>query len=419
MCGISGLILRKNSLGFTSLEDDWDSRMGWQQYGNKNKFDYVENIVKGMLLTSAMRGTDSTGILSIHKEDIRVEKLVTDPVAFMETPNFHRCMLDTFRDDIGIIGHTRSATIGKVSKMTAHPHEFDNLVGVHNGTLTTWASLYKDAVSDSHAIFGALNTAEFPTEILKKLSGSYALVWYDKIVGKYYFARNNERPLSYIHSPEGLFFASEWVMLRFAMERALGTTEYKALMKDSVVENFKEETLYEFDPIKMEFKLEKYEKEVKVYPIATTNNNTNKVDSFLSEEKELKKKVATELSLKQGTSYPIFLTKCNEYPGGTSGSIEGYFRDFNTDNLYLFTIYGVINVKEKYDKITMELLLNENAYLWGEFDYLYFRPDLSGSTVKVGQDYIPVKTVITPDNTEKAIVLCFKAHTLEVAEAAG
>ena len=417
MCGISGLILRKNTLGYSSLMgDEWDYTKNWNQ--SKNKFDYVENIVKGMLLTSAMRGTDSTGIISIHKEEVKVEKLVTDPVSFMDTPNFMRCMLNTYRDDIGLIGHTRSATIGKVSKITAHPHEFDNVVGVHNGTLTTWTSLYKDAVSDSHAIFGALNAAELPTDTLKLLNGSYALAWYDKITGKYYFARNNERPLSYIHSPEGLFFASEWVMLRFAMERALGTTEYKALMKDSVVENFKEETLYEFDPIKMEFKLEKYEKEVKVYPIATTNNNTNKVDTFLHEEKELKKQIATELGLKQGTSYPIFLTKCNEYSGGTAGTVEGYFRNFNTDELYLFTIYGVINVKERYDKFTMELLLNENAYLWGEFDYLYLRPDLASSTVKIGQDYIPVKTISTSENIVKAIVLCFKAHTLEVAEAA-
>ena len=63
----------------------------------------------------------------------------------------------------------------------------------------------------------------------------------------------------------------------------------------------------------MEFKLEKYEKEVKVYPIATTNNNTNKVDTFLYEEKELKKKVSAELGLKQGTSYPIFLTKYKNF----------------------------------------------------------------------------------------------------------
>jgi hypothetical protein len=66
----------------------------------------------------------------------------------------------------------------------------------------------------------------------------------------------------------------------------------------------------------------------------------------------------------------------------------------------------------------MELLLNENAYLWGEFDYLYLRPDLASSTVKIGQDYIPVKTISTSENIVKAIVLCFKAHTLEVAEAA-
>jgi glucosamine 6-phosphate synthetase-like amidotransferase/phosphosugar isomerase protein len=417
MCGISGLILRKNTLGYTSVYDnEWDYQKGWNQ--SKNKYDYVENMMKGMLLTSAMRGTDSTGMISVYKGDVLVEKLATDPVSFMDTPNFQRCMLNTFNDNLGLIGHTRSATIGKVNKMTAHPHDFTNVVGVHNGTLTTWMHLYKDAISDSQAIFGALDSAEFPAEVLKKLNGSYALVWYDKISGKYYFARNNDRPLSFIQSPEGLFFASEWVMLRFAMERALGTTEYKALMKDSIVENFKEETLYEFDPATMSFKLEKYEKEIKNLP-AVIPSNSKSVDSFLFEEKEQKKKIAQELHLISKTSYPIFLTRYVEYVKGSgSGTIEGYFKDFGTNDLYLFTIYGIDKVKEKYEKFTFELLQNENSYLWGEFDYLYFRPDLSGVTVKVGQEYVPVKT-ITINGVEKAIVLCFRWHNLEVAEAAG
>lgn len=115
-----------------------------------------------------------------------------------------------------LIGHNRSATVGKIVRKNAHPFEFDKVVGVHNGTLRNKWVLEKhgDYDTDSEALYANINHYGVEAAI-EKLDGAYTLVWYDKEDTTINFLRNKERPLYVVFSKDKklVFWASEKWML--------------------------------------------------------------------------------------------------------------------------------------------------------------------------------------------------------------
>jgi hypothetical protein len=197
MCGLVG------AAGYTSAKDP--------------------DIFRDMIWVDGLRGLHSTGaaFIDITAGVTEVVKKAGTPVQLFGEQRFRECLSPRF--DV-FIGHNRFATIGERNDANAHPFNFSNIVGAHNGTLeyrARKALLDNEKYgTDSEALFHNLN--EFDVEeVMAEMSGAWALTWYDKRNNTINFLRNNQRPLAYTFSDDGkmIYWASEPGLLRWILGR--------------------------------------------------------------------------------------------------------------------------------------------------------------------------------------------------------
>ena len=182
-----------------------------------------------MLHFDVVRGEDSTGVVAIaevNKQDkVEVFKSLGGTCDFFiehrknwQSRDFATGFPHTF------IGHNRFATQGKVTIENAHPFEFDNVVGVHNGTVhkssISHFDGYKQFDVDSQIIYSHLNNHTID-DVWKDAEGALALVWWDKRDERLKIIRNSQRPMWIVYSEDDktIFWASELGMIYLAAFR--------------------------------------------------------------------------------------------------------------------------------------------------------------------------------------------------------
>lgn len=173
-----------------------------------------EKVFKDLLAFDVVRGPHSTGIAAINRKgECTVVKNTMLPHHMFEWKPFTDVMR-SFHS--ALIGHNRWATVGKVNVVNAHPFEFENVVGAHNGTLRAQHLLDDHAKFevDSENIYhhmdkhGIDNTYE-------KLNGAVALTWWDFENDSLCMIRNHERPLYYCYSENKkvvMWASEEWML---------------------------------------------------------------------------------------------------------------------------------------------------------------------------------------------------------------
>lgn len=192
-----------------------------------------EATMKRLFLYDFFRGPDSTGLATVrNSNEVKIAKVASHPLDLFDMQKF-KDALQAFPSHV-FIGHNRLATKGIVNNVNAHPYQFEHIVGAHNGTLSaaSWKRL-EDKLGekfevDSKAIFAAI--AKFGIEetipLLRasvdnvKCEDAWALVWFDLNAKTLNFLRNKERPLwtATTADHKRLFWASEWPMIRAAVE---------------------------------------------------------------------------------------------------------------------------------------------------------------------------------------------------------
>lgn len=184
-------------------------------------------VLGDLALVCSLRGTDATGILQgkatswFGKDELEyfVEKTASDSSFFKwyhaRHPEGNKRVMDRITDNFFCI-HTRDASKGALTDENAHPFEFENIVGMHNGTLRTH-KYHDDVKTDSELLFKDINDNGL-LPVLKELNpgDAYALVILNKKDHTISFVRNEERPLFYCfhETRRVMYWASEkWMLL--------------------------------------------------------------------------------------------------------------------------------------------------------------------------------------------------------------
>lgn len=247
MCGIVGLISKTGA--------------------SKKEVEVFEQ----MLTFDSIRGMDSTGVFIKDGDNEVLLKKTLLPQDLMELGQYKRAAKAGV--DI-MIGHNRAASVGKVTNKNAHPFDFDNVVGVHNGTLIAWTKFHNSKACDidSEALYSHINEKGIE-EAWGMMQGAAALMFYDRFDNTVNFIRNKERPLYHKTVNGTTFVASESWMIDVALSRAgIKSTEECSLCEENVLYTFKEG---EFVSSKL---LDAYKYVSPVYQInrsASTNTSTN------------------------------------------------------------------------------------------------------------------------------------------------
>lgn len=188
-----------------------------------------EKMFKELLWVDALRGKDSTGVASVTRhnlEQVNIAKQVGGPEELVNDKRYDKC----FQGQIGVLmGHNRWKTKGSVNRRNAHPFEFSEIVGAHNGTLHSQYQFEDGNMFDvdSEALFNHMNI-HGAYETIKIARGALALAWYNKKYGSMNFYRNLERPLWFALTKDGdaMFYASEvWMLIGIAFRNEVELNE--------------------------------------------------------------------------------------------------------------------------------------------------------------------------------------------------
>ena len=182
----------------------------------------LKSAIKALAIANQSRGTDSTGLAVIdRKQGLAMAHKTAEAQVFLK-----HAKIEQFLDEhIGkttraVIGHTRFATVGDVTLTNAMPFNVGHIVGAHNGTISNFRGLLQmhnfvaQTECDSEVIFHLMNNGlklKKRVNWIKKLTGSYAVTFYDdRRPDRIYFARNtNPIKLGYSDIYKCYFWSSE------------------------------------------------------------------------------------------------------------------------------------------------------------------------------------------------------------------
>lgn len=183
-----------------------------------------------MLVFNQVRGMDSSGVAAVpkHGNDVKFFKDTGPATDLFYDKRFDRVFHGFHK---ALFAHNRSATNGAVTSRNAHPFVLEHIIGMHNGTLHgAWRMDLKrsdDFGTDSEALLW--NIQEYGAkEVISKIEGAWALVWYDTRDGTMNLLRNKERQLYYLFDKDHhtVYFNSELDLIYAAIRRDGRNIEY-------------------------------------------------------------------------------------------------------------------------------------------------------------------------------------------------
>lgn len=209
----------------------------------------AEKMFKYALYFDQLRGEDSTGVM-IASKDFIGDGVTTEVVKSLGTPSELYKKFGKFQGKTSLtnkanifclLGHNRYATQGGISEETAHPFDFGEVVGAHNGTVLkyTLEKLHeaKNYEVDSQRIYSHLGQGNPITDVWEVADGAMALTWFNKTDYKLRIIRNKDRPLYIAYSKDQKMFAwaSESWMLSVSADLAKVEIEEPFMLKENLL----------------------------------------------------------------------------------------------------------------------------------------------------------------------------------------
>lgn len=205
------------------------------------------DVVRAIGGVSFVRGDHSTGVAIAHRLKKKhgvgrvtfdIVKDTIDPYGFLYHRDFEE-FLKKINNPALMIGHCRQATIGDITKSNAHPYEFENIIGSHNGTIQGLANKEK-GTTDSYELYSLINEHGIEDVIKNRMpqDGAYALTWIDKRRNTLNMLRNSQRPLWITTTANGntMFWASDPSILAVVnRHERIAMSDAKPLPEDVLV----------------------------------------------------------------------------------------------------------------------------------------------------------------------------------------
>lgn len=186
-----------------------------------------------MMSAIAHRGRHATGIAIVREgkkpthEKVSIWKKAAAVEMVIKSKPWAEQMDSVDDSVIAMIGHTRYATLPNAHEdRAAHPFEIGGVVGAHNGMIRNWLSLRGEHETgadwnvDSEAAFALLDKhADDPQAALAKLTGYYALTWWQN--GRLGIVRSKGADLTVAYIPEyrAMLWASEAYIVTEALKK--------------------------------------------------------------------------------------------------------------------------------------------------------------------------------------------------------
>lgn len=215
MCGLVGVMVGGNQWTLNQMELD-----------TFNKLLYI----------SAVRGKDSTGVMTWDGKDVRILKSTLAPSEFISSDTYSK-FLESHKDKIKMIfGHTRLATVGSITAKNAHPFRVNNqIILMHNGSVNAvdGATVNEHEV-DSMALAHALSSKTIE-EVFESYSGAVATIWFDKEKKTLNLYRNSQRPLYITESRITNYLASEERILDIILNRNFSREKFVQVPENSLI----------------------------------------------------------------------------------------------------------------------------------------------------------------------------------------
>lgn len=163
--------------------------LGWQFVPGAN-LNYYQRAMLTYILADEMesRGRDSFGVAMWNPEITESPEPIVDKDLGAITVNGVDTLNDTMVCD-AVLGHTRAATVGAVTRPNSHPFAIGDVLGVHNGSVHNYREMnekYKRNFDvDSMHIFAHLNDgldmselSVYGTIVFARKSEDYRRFWY-------------------------------------------------------------------------------------------------------------------------------------------------------------------------------------------------------------------------------------------------
>jgi len=205
LCGISGAFLKSGKRTDKQLTE-------------------IRNIVERLVVETAIRGNDATGISVMNGKKWRVLKMSVSADEFVKTAGFRNVISKIDDSTKVVLSHNRLKTQGcQTNHLNNHPISVGSVVGIHNGMITndeevfTKHKMKRKGEVDSEAIFALMNKFGNKRGGIKKafkeLDGTMGVAFYDKRKPyKAYLATSSAYAspcnFTYIKSLRAYFFSS-------------------------------------------------------------------------------------------------------------------------------------------------------------------------------------------------------------------
>lgn len=215
MCGIVGIIA-KNPSGFFGKDAD---------------------MFEQLLYANAVRGWDATGVFGVTKlGNVDIKKQAITAANFIATPNFKEFKQSIVQKYHFVMGHNRKATHGEKTDKDSHPFwdKENKICLIHNGMISNHKSFCSKSTVDSAAIANALATTDDMKDVIEKIEGAYAFIWYNVEEKRLHFIRNSARPLFLAETDTTFILSSEESLSYWIAKRNNTTINTSGILEENL-----------------------------------------------------------------------------------------------------------------------------------------------------------------------------------------